>query len=109
MELKKTPGKMFAMKCLSKERMRAEGLADAVMEERKVLEAINRLPFVVKFHCAFQSPLNLYLVQEYYAGRNQVVGFSSSHDCRAPDRVLFAGRRGVLSDFEKADVPSRNE
>lgn len=75
--------------------MRAEGLVDAVMEERKVLgadaspvcvlepsdgiharshlclcvvEAINRLPFVVKFFCAFQSPLNLYLVQDYYAG-----------------------------------------
>jgi hypothetical protein len=31
-------------------------------------EAINRLPFVVKFLCAFQSALNLYLVQDFYAG-----------------------------------------
>lgn len=46
MELKKRPGHLFAVKCLSKERMRAEGLVDAVMEERKVLGEIT-----LRFRC----------------------------------------------------------
>lgn len=59
---------VYAMKCMSKDQMEEEGLVAAVMEERKILEMINRLPFIVKFYGAFQSPTTLYLVGEYYAG-----------------------------------------
>ena len=59
---------VYAMKCMSKDQMHEEGLVEAVMEERKILEMINRLPFIVKFYGAFQSPTTLYLVGEYYAG-----------------------------------------
>ena len=59
---------IYALKCMSKGQMHEEGLVEAVMEERKILEIINRLPFIVKFYGAFQSPTTLFLVGEYYAG-----------------------------------------
>jgi len=77
--------------------MKKEGLVEAVMEERKVLEAINRLPFVVKFKCAFQSSRNLYLVQEYYAGgeflsilKHHRRGLTVEHARFYAQEILFA-------------------
>jgi serine/threonine protein kinase len=59
---------VFAMKCMSKDQMHEEGLVEAVMEERKILEMINRVPFIVKFYGAFQSPTTLFLLGQYFAG-----------------------------------------
>lgn len=68
------------------------------MEERKVLQAINLLPFVVKFKCAFQSSRNLYLVQEYYAGMFQCRDNKEHTRC---DPIQIC-RGGFFSNFEEA-------
>jgi len=54
-------GKIYAMKCMKKDKIRREGKMHHVMNERLVLEAVRRTPdketcpFIIQMHWAFQT------------------------------------------------------
>ena len=64
---KRTDGRTFAMKVLSKENIVKRKQVEHTKTERRVLGNINH-PFIVKLHYAFQTNNKLYFVLDYAAG-----------------------------------------
>jgi len=64
---KKSDGKLFAMKVLSKPNIVRRKQVEHTRTERRVLGTINH-PFIVKLHYAFQTHAKLYFVLDYAAG-----------------------------------------
>jgi serine/threonine protein kinase len=62
---RKSDGKIFALKCMKKDKIRREGKMHHVMNERKVLETVGTknckllnepaCPFILQMHSAFQT------------------------------------------------------
>ena len=63
----KTTGTYFAMKAISKCKVKDKRLKTKVVCEREILASI-KSDFVVKMHYAFQTPYKLYMVLEYLQG-----------------------------------------
>ena len=64
---KKSDGKLFAMKVLSKPNIVKRKQVEHTKTERRVLGTINH-PFIVRLHYAFQTAEKLYFVLDYAAG-----------------------------------------
>lgn len=56
----------YAMKVMKKQQILEAGLAEAVKVERDVLRVVQH-PFLVRLRFAFQTPMRLYLVTDFYA------------------------------------------
>jgi len=64
---RKTTGKLYAMKILSKEEMIKRNKVRRVMTEREILVTAQH-PFIVPLYYSFQSKEYLYLIMEYCSG-----------------------------------------
>lgn len=64
----KETNQLFAIKVLSKEMVEKKNQKMHTQSERKILECLNKEPFVVEMHYAFQTPLRLYFVLEFCQG-----------------------------------------
>eukprot|EP00484_Ammonia_sp_Unknown_P005059 CAMPEP_0197075146 /NCGR_PEP_ID=MMETSP1384-20130603/211462_1 /TAXON_ID=29189 /ORGANISM="Ammonia sp." /LENGTH=576 /DNA_ID=CAMNT_0042513989 /DNA_START=108 /DNA_END=1838 /DNA_ORIENTATION=- len=64
---KKDDNKIFAMKCLKKQRVFQRHQVEHTKTERRVLGYLNH-PFLVSLHYAFQTDQKLFLVLDYAAG-----------------------------------------
>jgi hypothetical protein len=64
---RKTTGKLYAMKILSKEEMIKRNKVRRVMTEREIL-VVSQHPFIVPLYYSFQSKEYLYLIMEYCSG-----------------------------------------
>uniref|UniRef100_A0A1A9WHS5 non-specific serine/threonine protein kinase n=1 Tax=Glossina brevipalpis TaxID=37001 RepID=A0A1A9WHS5_9MUSC len=60
--------KLYAMKVLKKAAVRTKKLAEYIASERQILEIVDKSPFVVGLHYAFQTPYDLCLVLDYVSG-----------------------------------------
>ena len=61
-------GEEFAMKVLSKDKIIGRKLQRYALTERRIISYI-RHPFIIRLHCAFQTPEKLVLVMAYCPGR----------------------------------------
>ena len=61
---KKTSSEVFAMKCLSKAKLRKQRQLKYAISECKIMKILKH-PFVLQMFYAFQTPQSLYLVIEY--------------------------------------------
>ena len=61
-------GEELAMKVLSKEKIFGRKLQRYALTERRIMSYI-RHPFIIRLHCAFQTPEKLVLVMSYCQGR----------------------------------------
>eukprot|EP01063_Lacrimia_lanifica_P005216 TRINITY_DN12_c0_g2_i1.p1 TRINITY_DN12_c0_g2~~TRINITY_DN12_c0_g2_i1.p1 ORF type:complete len:452 (+),score=211.16 TRINITY_DN12_c0_g2_i1:55-1410(+) len=64
---KKDTGKIYAMKCMSKDLILREGLVEHMKAEKNILGMIDH-PFIVKLHYAFQTKDSLYLILDFLSG-----------------------------------------
>ncbi|CAM9792556.1 unnamed protein product, partial [Phaeothamnion confervicola] len=60
-------GKIYAMKCISKEMLRRKNHVSYMQAERDIMTKVNH-PFVVGLKCAFQTEQKLFLVMEFLPG-----------------------------------------
>jgi serine/threonine protein kinase len=60
-------GTLYAMKIMKKSTIRRrKKVVQHTMSERRILERIGQVPFLLKLHYAFQTEKNLYLVTGEY-------------------------------------------
>lgn len=64
---KRSTGILYAMKVLSKDKVRKQNLTRYAMTENNVLRCIQH-PFIVRLHCAFQTSAKLMLIIDYCPG-----------------------------------------
>lgn len=60
---------LYALKVISKQLIRQEGLESSVINERAILEQ-TIFPYIVGFVKAFQDDFNLYILMEYIHGKD---------------------------------------
>jgi serine/threonine protein kinase len=64
---KKSTGKLYAMKIMSKRMIQRQNLAKYIYTEKNVQSSIKH-PFIVRLYCAFQSSTRLFMVMDYCGG-----------------------------------------
>ena len=60
-------GKVYALKTLSKDKIRRDNKVENIMNERAIMEGVNH-PFIVRMKQAFQNDEFLFLVLEFCPG-----------------------------------------
>ena len=60
-------GNLYALKCLSKKSIKAEGMEDSVLSERNILSTVC-YPLIVGYYKSFQDQQYIYLLLEYING-----------------------------------------
>jgi serine/threonine protein kinase len=65
---RKSDQKLFAMKVLEKKMIEKENLKKYALTERNVMKVMQKHPFIVQLHYAFQTEDRLYLISDYCPG-----------------------------------------